>query len=732
MKVAAQQIKLQAEQAHEADEKARFILLKLAQDAFDGTAVDVKAESWPVVACSSPLAVRDAMRRHGAAKTPVVLTYAGNDHDLGMDVLARCAKRRAIPHDLWQTVLALFRAAHIDPRLARHRWLAELLVRFMPADGYTPVRSLVLDQDRAWKELLRVVLGFESSPPTELDLLKWAGDPLRREQFRSLDEPVRSEIVQRLREALGELVNFVFAAIEAGSADDLIAVAMLCESLDDKSAATEAARAKVSARLEVLFDGLTLSARAMQQLASAANAWFDRAGEPAKQHQVARYEALVTQLKAGALASQARYGSAALREKTKAFARSLNELDLSAAKARLQELTAQRGPVLRTASELRCQMALRLASWLAQPAPPVSGPLSLLAEQYRKDIAWADWAQTVLLEGDDSADLANAYGLVREKVRARRDGFDARFAEALATDQPDGLSLLPIEDTLGKCIAPVAVAGRSLLIVVDGMSIPVFLELHHSLREHGWVQFEREGAPWPTLLSMLPSTTEASRTSLLCGVATTGSASTERAAFSVFPALVSTSVAGKPPLIFHKRDLLDATGTSLSEDLRSALGDARQRVVAVVINAVDDHLTKADQLRLRWDVSQFKGLDALLAEALSSDRFVVFASDHGHVLDQDMVMQGSSPNARWREPNLESYPGEIVLSGPRVKTASGLEGGAVLAWSSKLRYAGKRNGYHGGCSPAEALVPLSVYRYSAKAPDGWVAVDEVAPDWWQV
>jgi hypothetical protein len=730
MKVPAQQIKLQAEQAHEADEKAKFILLKLAPDAFEGTAVDVKAESWPVVACASPLAVRDAMRKHSAAKTPVVLTYGGNDHDLGMDVLARCAKRRAIPHDLWQTVLALFRAAHIDPRLARHRWLAELLVRFMPAEGYMPVRSLVLDQDRAWKELLRVVLGFESSPPTELDLLKWAGDALRREQFKSLDEPVRHEIVQHLREALGELVNFVFAAVEVDSADELIAIAMLCESLNDQSAATEAARAKVSARLEVLFGGLTLSTRAMQQLATAANAWFDRAGEPAKQHQVARYEALVTQLKADALASRARYGTAALREKTKAFAHSLTALNLSDSKARLQELMSQRGPVLRAASELRCRMALRLTSWLAQQVPPVSGSLSLLAEQYRKDVAWVDWAQTVLFEGDDSADLANAYGLIREKVRVRRDGFDSQFAEALAADKPDGLSLLPIEDSLGKCIAPVAAAGRCLLIVVDGMSIPVFLELHQSLRDHGWVQFEREGAPCPTLLAMLPSTTAASRTSLLCGVATTGSASTERAAFSAFPVLVSLSVAGKPPLIFHKRDLLDASGTSLSEDLRSALGDARQRVVAVVINAVDDHLTKADQLRLRWDVSQFKGLDALLAEARSSDRLVVFASDHGHVLDQDMVMQGSSPNARWREPNLESYPGEIVLTGPRVKTATGLDGGVVLAWSSKLRYAGKRNGHHGGCSPAEALVPLSTYRYSAKAPEGWTAVDEVPPDWW--
>lgn len=731
MKVPAQQIKLQAEQAHEADSQAKFILLKLPLDAFDGNAVDVKAESWPVMTCASPLAVRDAMRRHSADKTPVVLIYAGEDHDLGMDVLARCAKRRGIPHDLWQTVLALFRAAHIDPRLARHRWLAELLVRFMPAEGYAPVRSLVLDQDRAWKELLRVVLGFESSPPTELDLLRWAGDPMRREQFKTLEEPVRQEIVQRLRDALGELVSFVFAAIDAGSADDLVAVAMLCESLDGSSAATEAARAKVLARLEVLFNGLTLSPRAVHQLAGAANAWFDRASEAVKQHQVARYEALVTQLKAEPLAAHARFGAAALREKTQAFARALNDLDLPAAKAQLDALTGHRGPVLREASELRCRMALRIVSWLVHPWVAPEGSLSSLAATYRNDIAWVDWAQTVLLEGDDSADLANAYGQLREKGRVRRDTFDARFAEVLVTDKPDGTLLLPIEDALAKCIASVAAAGRCLLIVVDGMSIPVFLELHHSLRNHGWVQFEREGEPFPILLAMLPSTTDASRTSLLSGVATTGSASSERAGFSAHPALLAPSVAGKPPAIFHKRDLLDSSGTALSDDLRSALGDTRQRVVAVVINAVDDHLTKADQLRLRWNLSQFKGLDALLAEARSSDRSVMFTSDHGHVLDQDMVMQGSSPNARWREPNLESYPGEIALTGARVKAASGLDR-VVLAWSSRLRYASKRNGYHGGCSPAEALVPIASYRYGVKAAEGWMARDDVTPEWWLV
>jgi hypothetical protein len=184
-------------------------------------------------------------------------------------------------------------------------------------------------------------------------------------------------------------------------------------------------------------------------------------------------------------------------------------------------------------------------------------------------------------------------------------------------------------------------------------------------------------------------------------------------------------------VLFHKRDLLDSSGVALSDDLRTALSDKRQRIVAIVINAIDDHLAKSDQLRLRWDIAQFKGLDALLAEARSSGRSVIFTSDHGHVLDQDTTKQGASLNARWREPNLEAFDGEIALKSKRIKAASGMDE-VVLAWNSKLRYANKQNGYHGGCSPAEALVPFAMYRHrDSKATDGWRKKDEAAPDWWQ-
>ncbi len=731
MKIPAQQIGLRAKQVHAADSTAKFILLRLPSDAFDEDTVAVEAARWPVVRCSSPLAVRAAMRRHADSATPIVLLFAGSENELGADVLARCAKRRLFTHDVWQTVSALFRAAQIDPRLARHRWLAELLLQFMPAEGYAPVRSLALDEERAWKELFRVVLGFESYPPSVLELLQWAGDAQRRASLQRLEPAAREEIVQQLRRSLGDLVSLVVATIDAQRADDLLALVLLCQSLEKEDVSLVAIQAQVAARLEVLSGGLTLTSTLIAQLATAADDWFERASAAARERQLDRFESLVAQVKAEPLTVQARYGAAAFGEKLKRFAAALRESDWPGAQGWLQAVAAHRGPTLSEPRRVRCNMALRLLGWLTSTSGDYPASLSLLAGQYRTEIAWVDWAQTVLLEGDDSPELATAFARLRDAVRQRRDDFDRRFAERLRTDSPDGHTLIGVEQALDRCVAPAAAAGRILLLVIDGMSLSVFLELHHSLEAHGWRQYERAANPYPTLLAMLPSITAASRASLLSGKACAGPAAAERAAFRTHAALVKASVAGKPPLLFHKKDLLDSSGLTLTADLRAAMSDTRQRVVAVVINAVDDHLLKADQLRLRWDLDQFKGLDALLAEADSAGRTVIFTSDHGHILDQDTELGGSSPNARWRAPDPESHPGEIRLSGPRVKAASGLDE-VILAWHVRLRYATRRNGYHGGCSPAEALVPIALYRYGSRAGGEWRVREEICPAWWPV
>lgn len=729
MKIPAHQIALLARQVHEADRSAPFVLLRLDPEACMEATVDVNAAAWPVIGCRSPLAVRDAMYRHSGSPTPVILLFDGQDNSLGADVLARCAKRRAFTHDVWQSVVMLFRAAQVDPRLVRHRWLAELLIRYLPPGGFAPVRSLVLDEERAWKELFKGVLGFEAFPPTPADLLRWASDPRRREQYRALDPVARQEILCKLQEQVGEFIRLVFAAIDTGHADELLAVGMLCETLAHPDPSLMATQAQVTARLEALFGGLTPETDTIQALAGAAGLLLEVSSDLERKEQVSRFEALVGQLKAEALAVKARYGEPGFLNRLEGFAAALRERNGARASVCLKALMEHRGPLLSAERAQRFRMAVNLVNWLAGSPVDDAESLTELAMIYRQRLAWVDWARAVLLEGDDFTEVAQVLAALREAAGSRRAAFDRKFAEALVSQQPDGDRLVHIEEAIERYIAPIAAAGRLLLIVIDGMSISVFLELHRSLREHGWLQYRLKDPSQPTLLTMLPSTTEASRTSLLSGRACTGNAASEVAAFRAHPGLLAHSAAGKPPRLFHKASLLDGSGLTISDDLRQALSDTRQRVVGVVINAVDDHLMKSEQIRLRWELRQFRGLDALLAEARAAERTVLITSDHGHILEQGAQRIANSPNARWREPNLEMHDGEITLSGNRIKAASGQDE-IVLAWSEKLRYATKRNGYHGGCSPAEALAPIAAYRSGVAEDSTWVTTEESEPEWW--
>jgi hypothetical protein len=625
--------------------------------------------------------------------------------------------------------MILFRASHVDPRLVRHRWLAELLLRYMPPEGYAAVLSVALDEERAWKEVFRHVLAFDASPPSATDILRWAGEASFRERYLTLDPDARLQVVGRLVDAVGTLARYVFAAIDASRADDLLPVGLLCEALLPASDTMVAVQVQVAARLEGVFGGVTLDQSAITKLADVAAALFQSLNDTARKVAVLRYETLLILVKAEPLVALIRYGDAGLSQRLVNFSSALVSLDADSTSQALGRLKEHRWPALSDVRLARAVMAANLVHWMNQPVESDDASLSVLAQRYQLEIAWVDWARTHLLEGDDLPELAAAYAHLRTRARARREGFDRAFATRLDLQRPDERRLLGIEFALDRCITKVAEIGRVLLVVVDGMSLSVFLELAESIRLAGWAPCSLTNAPWPVLLSMLPSTTEASRTSLLSGTATRGDAGSERAAFSVYPGLLTHSIAGKPPRLFHKADLFGASGISLADPLLQVLRDSRQRVVGVVLNAVDDHLAKSDQLRLRWSLDKFRALDAILAEARSSERTVILTSDHGHVLDQDTELIGNGPNARWRKPNLELRDGEVEIRGHRVLAACG-EDRIIAAWSERLRYASKRNGYHGGCSPAEALVPFATFRFAGTLMEPWIEAEHVKPSWW--
>ena len=59
---------------------------------------------------------------------------------------------------------------------------------------------------------------------------------------------------------------------------------------------------------------------------------------------------------------------------------------------------------------------------------------------------------------------------------------------------------------------------------------------------------------------------------------------------------------------------------------------------------------------------------------------------------------------RWRRGAEAPGADEIVVGGGRVLAPGGLAR-VILPWSEGVRYAGKKNGYHGGATPQEVLVP---------------------------
>ncbi len=167
----------------------------------------------------------------------------------------------------------------------------------------------------------------------------------------------------------------------------------------------------------------------------------------------------------------------------------------------------------------------------------------------------------------------------------------------------------------------------------------------------------------------------------------------------------------------------------LAAEVREQIASPDRRIVGVVINAVDDHLLKGEQLDTRWSRDAIPVLPALLHEAKQSRRLVVITSDHGHVLDSNSICKPSEGGERWR--NAIDAPGEaeLRLSGPRVVIPESKT--VIVPWSEKIRYGIKKNGYHGGITPQEMVTPIVVLSPTEDFPAGWVDVSFDVPSWWE-
>jgi hypothetical protein len=153
--------------------------------------------------------------------------------------------------------------------------------------------------------------------------------------------------------------------------------------------------------------------------------------------------------------------------------------------------------------------------------------------------------------------------------------------------------------------------------------------------------------------------------------------------------------------------------------------------VGVVYNAVDDHLSGPDQLHQRWALEDLRLLLPLLREAREARRVVVITADHGHLLEDGTTQLPGGESDRWRPGKNADTPNELAVSGGRVVTSDG-SNAVVCLWGESTRYAGRKNGYHGGLSPQEVTVPLSVIVPLGFNLAGWTPAPPAPPEWWEL
>lgn len=729
----------------------------------------VRAEpSWPyppelvlpdgrrlaVVACASVLAVWDHLTRD--RNRGLVLLTDLAERDLGAGVLAEVFRQRSIDVQPWDLIVESFGAQRLDPRLEAEAWAAEALTDAMPAGGWPRLVGTVLGRDQALRHLATARLGIErlGLAPEDLDaqaLLRWSWLPAGPDAFSQLRDAEREGLSSWLAREFGRPARALLALLAAGHAAEALPLGLVCQAL---WAAGDADSLRAQGRVDHYFGGAHLDAATIRGYAEAAaqvvgdllrngqngGAMADRQLGHAV---LDRAEALLVQVGAGAAARHSAILRSGFEHRVGAVAEALLSALARPTTERLQ--TADEAVTDLARHQLasgqphrveRPRMALRLVRWLGEPDQP-PGTVADGVERQIGQWGWADLALAHIWAGEDvHPGLKEAFRAVHDRARDRRQDLDRAFAGRLAAwtsaGTPPG-DLLTVETLLSRVVAPLVRHGDRpvLLVVLDGMSAAVAVDLAEDLVRQNWVEHDplagagggeprRRGA-----VAGLPTITPVSRMSLFAGEQRLGGQGEERTAFEAHPLWRR-----RPARLFHKSLVHGGAGEVLDEELVRALSEP-DTLVGVVVNTVDEALDHGrESVDAGWQVAQLGPLRALLDHARYHGRAVVITSDHGHVLERDGILRPAvtAGSARHRSDPAPAGEGEVELSGPRVVA----DGHRVVAlWDPRLRYLPRRAGYHGGASLAEVTVPvLAFLPLGAATPAGWSPLGAQSPAWW--
>jgi hypothetical protein len=688
-----------------------------------------------VVKGLSPLAVLDALEARAKDEFLLVLTDR-TEQELGSAITLRSHRQGIETIDEWSLVPGLFGAVESPSQLRAigGKWFPTLALERAPAKGWPRVPVGVLTAEFALSAVLASTIG--RTPGELLDaalLIEQLDKPAARQSWNSLDHDVQKSLAFAAGVHVSPIAPLILHAVGTGTPVSVVAIGLALEVLFPATGTIPSAE-QIAARTRAeKYVGGNLAHPTVREFADTAIAVLlrlDAEDDSTVPHYLAQAEALLADLGWSDGALQSPILPAGLTHRVReaaSFAAVSTEHapasgeQLSRMEDALTAVTKHQLVHRHSSDVLAIQMAVRLARW--RTVTPVALPSSFSAaiDRYASEWSWVDRSAAALWNGSTDPETAASYSQILAAVRGERAATEEKLSALITGADIDEESVFGIERALTRVIAPLAKQQPILVIVLDGMSVSVASEIAQEMPGLGWLEMVPAAVgKRVSMVATLPSITNFSRASFFSGRLVTGGQDVEKAGFTA-------ALAGR---IFHKDDLRSEGGTALPTALTTLVADKSQRVVAVVLNTIDDALAKHDPGGTRWNLQSVTYLRPLLAQAAEAGRDVVFTSDHGHVIERSSELRPfAGAGARWRSP--ESGPltaGEIRVSGPRVLAPGAT---AVLLHAEDVRYTPKAAGYHGGASLAELTVPLQVYRrVEFEAPTGWADAVPAAPLWW--
>lgn len=677
--------------------------------------------------CASDLAAREALLD---AKPDEFLVMLVEFDELSSDLAADLRSPTVQRLNAWDSVLAKFGVRNVDRLLTRETWLADALLEAGgPTASFRRGVSRQLDRERAWQTYFQQRLRLDAAAGLP-GLLEWTLTPAAKEFATRKPAEIAGASAELIRRIPGAAPIAELSGL--GKPELAAPLGLATRAIIDAEASDE--RGGARALLLAQIPGWEFNEEQARLWTTAAEEFTREllTRDPvAATRLIAHGDRLAADINASTLIGTSPVLRGGLRARVASLSHAIAAWRAGSGSLAAVSSAAElvRDHALDDETPL-ATMAARLVRWLARSHSEAT-TLQEAAQRYAEHGSYADLARVALRQRTGTSALEDEVDALLQLADERRREEDQQFAQLLGQQQAQPSSsgtLLGVEDLLSGIVAPIASQQPVLVVVLDGLSHRVVSGLAPSLAARGWSELRRTGHPERALvLSALPSVTEFSRASLLSGTLTQGKAASEAAAFAGSDALRGADPQGLPPLLVHKATLADERG--LAADVRDEIAGDR-RVVGVVINAVDDHLDRSEQIAIDWSLDTLVPLGALLDIARDAGRIVVIASDHGHVLDRRAPGPAAAPGEsgqRWRAAGGSLADGEIEISGPRVLRS---DHRCVLAWDETVRYSARKHGYHGGANPQEVLAPLLVLSAGGEPVEGWAEANDLPPSWW--